>query len=103
PDPLVVVLEQAAMCLAAGDAVSLDTFHKDLTPQHAAELLGVSRPFVVKLIDTGELSGYRVGSHRRIPLEDVFAYMRRRDTEHRRALDPLITGSARRGSSGSQG
>ena len=59
-----------------------------MSTTEAAALLGVSRPHVVKLVETGLLPHRMAGTHRRILLEDVLAYKKRRDAGHA-SLDEL--------------
>ena len=61
-----------------------------LTTQQVADALGVSRPFVVKLIDAGELPASRVGTHRRVRVGDVEAYRHGRLEKSRAAMDELV-------------
>lgn len=68
--------------IARGNAVTVASLAAEITTQEAAELLNVSRPFVVKLLDDGQLPFRKVGNRRRMRLADVVAY-RRRDDEHR--------------------
>ncbi len=67
-----LVLNEAAR----GNSVTLIPSHKDLTTQEAADLLNVSRPFVVKLLDQGKIRFHKIGSHRRIRFSDLMAYKR---------------------------
>jgi excisionase family DNA binding protein len=59
--------------------VHLLTDDDELTTQHAADILGLSRTYVVRLIDQGNLPAHMVGTHRRLRANDVIAYRARRD------------------------
>ena len=72
-----------------GRAIVLVPENQQLTTQRAADLLGVSRPHLIKLVEAGELPYHKAGSHRRIYLNDLLAYQKRRDDERKAALDRI--------------
>jgi excisionase family DNA binding protein len=81
--------------LSAGDHVGIVRLHELLTTQEAADLLRVSRPTLVKLLDDGVIPSQRPGSHRRVSRTAVVEFMERRGTRRRAALEALAaTGGA---------
>ena len=80
----VAVLRALVGATENGDAEKL------LSTQQVADVLGVSRPFVVKLIDTGQLAARLVGTHRRVRVGDLETYQYKRRQKSRAAMDELV-------------
>jgi excisionase family DNA binding protein len=81
PPAVYRVLRLAVHHMARGDAISLVPVHKELTTQEAADLLRVSRPFLIKQLEDGRIPYRRTGKHRRIKLQDVLEYKRQREKQ----------------------
>lgn len=75
--------------MEAGKTVSVVAEHHELTTQRAANILGVSRPFLVHLLEDGQLPFHRVGSHRRVYLADLLEFKAKRDRARRAAIKRL--------------
>jgi excisionase family DNA binding protein len=74
----------------AGNALSLVPFEAEVTTQQAADLLNVSRPFLVGLVENGTLPVRMVGKHRRLSLRDVLDYKSDQFTRREKALDEIV-------------
>lgn len=89
PRAAVELLARVLAHMAAGQGVSVVPAHAELTTQQAAELLNVSRPFLIGLLDAGDIEYRRVGKHRRIKARSLMGFMARDDQERREAADEL--------------
>lgn len=75
--------------LAHGNAVKVIPVHAELTTQEAADLLNVSRPHMIKLLESGELAFHRAGKHRRIRFADLMQYKESRERASEEAMAQL--------------
>lgn len=89
PSSAVRVLAEIMDHFAAGQAVVLATREFEVSTQRAADILNVSRPYLVELLESGKIPFRRVGTHRRVRLDDVLAYQSEMRARTSRALDEL--------------
>lgn len=89
PEPVYALLMSILDDMRQGRAISLVPVTQDLTTQEAAELLGVSRPHFVKLLESNAMPFHLAGTHRRVYLKDLMAYKEQRDQRRRKALDRM--------------
>lgn len=89
PRPTVEMFAAILAALAAGQGVQLMPVNAEVTTQQAAEMLNVSRPFLIGLLERGEIPFRLVGRHRRILFEDVMGYLREDDSRRKDAADEL--------------
>jgi excisionase family DNA binding protein len=80
--------------VARGDAVTLVPVSQRLTTQQAADILNVSRPYLISIIEKGQIPCQKTGRHRRIKADDLFAYKKKRDESRTAALDALLEADA---------
>ncbi len=89
PPQVFEMLHKIIQCMVSGQVLHLIPAEQEMTTQQAADLLNVSRPFLVKELEKGEIPFRAVGSHRRVQFKDVMAYKNCRDQKRRRILDDL--------------
>ena len=76
--------------LALGNAVKVVPVHAELTSQEAADLLNVSRPHLVKMLEEGAIPFTKTGRHRRVRFSDLMAFKQRRDEQSQEAMKALV-------------
>jgi len=86
---LLRLLMEVLRHVGRGDAVTLVPVSRMLTTQQAADILNVSRPYLVRVLDRGEIPHTLVGRHRRIKAEHLFDYKRKRDDKRAAELSGL--------------
>ena len=89
PPAAVSLIRRLLKEMGEGKAVALVTDEPEITTEQAAKLLHVSRPYVVGLVDKGQLPARNVGKQRRLLLKDVLAYKRDNEAKRREALHEL--------------
>ena len=89
PFSAIKLLSQMLTQMAQGNAVTLIPTHAELTTQEAANLLNISRPFLIKLLDEGKIPFHKVGTHRRVRFSDLYEFKIKADQNSQKALDEL--------------
>jgi excisionase family DNA binding protein len=89
PGPIYKVLVSALRFLERGEGVMILPSTQEMTTQSAAELLGVSRQYVVQLLEEGKIPFHKVGTHRRVSMKDVLEFRRKRDANRKRMLGEI--------------
>lgn len=89
PESVFYVLERITEVLARGDAITVVPVGKEVTTQQAADLLNISRQYLVRLLDAKRIPYRKTGKHRRLRIEDVISYKTKRDKDRRAGLREL--------------
>lgn len=89
PESVFQVLTAVAEAMAKGQSVAVISYGEQLTTQQAADLLGVSRPFLIGLVEAGKIPYQMVGTHRRVRMDQLLAYKASRDGMRRQTLKEL--------------
>lgn len=97
PTPVYEALLEVVRAMRAGRAVTVAPYAMRLTTQQAADLIGISRPTLVRLLEAHEIPFEKPGRHRRVQLADVLAYLDRVSVGRRRALDALTADASAAG------
>ena len=90
PAGAVVMLLDILGAMASGQGITLIPENAELTTVQSADVLNVSRPFLIKLLEEGHIPYRKVGKHRRIRMEDVMNYKQKIDQEREAVLDQLV-------------
>jgi len=86
PSSLFQLLKRVVSHLSRGQAVTIIPINKEVTTQEAADILNVSRPYLIKMLEEEKIPYVTVGAHRRIPLHTLLDYKQRRDEERLEAI-----------------
>lgn len=97
PGHVLQILLDVLSEMSKGNAISLIPHHQEVSTQEAANLINVSRPFLVGLLEDGEIPFRKVGAHRRVLLTDVLAYREKTECMRTQALDELAALSQEEG------
>ena len=89
PESVFYVLERVAEVMARGDSITVVPVGREVTTQQAADLLNVSRQYLVRLLDEGRIPFRKTGNHRRLRIEDVLRFKEMRDKDRRAGLREL--------------
>ncbi len=98
PPAVYRILKEVVTNMKLGRPVTVLPEEEQVTTQVAANILGVSRPHLIKLLEAGEIPFTRTGSHRRVLIKDIKSYEKRRDNERRVILARLAKHALEEGS-----
>ena len=90
PPATLRLLSQILALMARQQTFMLYPERSELTTKQAAEVLGVSRPFLIRILESGEIPYRKIGRHRRVLMKDVLAYKETMQVKRRAALDEMV-------------
>jgi excisionase family DNA binding protein len=90
PDSILQLVYESLSSAAAGKKVRLVEEDEEVSPEKAAEFLQVSRPYLIRLLDGGEIPFHYVGTHRRITMSDLIEYKGKRKIRSKEALRKMV-------------
>ena len=90
PSVISQTLIEVIKILNRGDSITLIPMDKELTTQQAADILNVSRPYFVKLLENGEIPFRKIGAHRRVMMQDLMEYRFKRINSRKEKLKELV-------------
>ncbi len=93
PPATLRLLSQILALMARQQTFVLYPESSELTTKQAAEVLGVSRPFLIRVLEAGEIPFRKIGRHRRVLMQDILAYKKTMQVKRRAALDDLVKAS----------
>ena len=97
PTPVFNLMQQSVYELLQGNSITIVPIHKELTTQEAADILNVSRQYLVELLDTQVIPHTKVGTHRRIRFGDLMNYKNDRDAKRQQGLSRMTKKSQQLG------
>jgi excisionase family DNA binding protein len=89
PESVFYLLERVVEVMARGDSITVVPVGREVTTQQAADLLNVSRQYLVRLLDERRIPFRKTGKHRRLRIEDVLMFKEKRDKDRRAGLREL--------------
>lgn len=97
PRDLLDIFIEILRQVASGNSLAVLPLHVEITTQQAATILNVSRPFLVGMLDAGEIPSRKVGTHRRVRLADVIRYQQADEQRRKKVLNELTEEAQRLG------
>lgn len=91
PTAALRMLNEILVQMAEGNTVTIIPIHAELTTQEAADLMNVSRPYLIEQLEHGKIPFHKVGAHRRIRFKDLMEYKKVVDAQREKAMDEMAS------------